>query len=512
VVANITFHAGQRDYRCVDAFVNERGKKSMSEAKSKLDAAIVESLLSTALQARSRLEIDGAGGTDGLWRLFRCVGRIQAGPTWLGSCTVLPGGRFALTAAHVVSIYRRPPGYSVVIPALPSDANVKVRRLHWQTGEIFDCNAGKESWPPSVEQYGGDRDCLVLLELEKPFSDDVVDAHPRLPGMTAPHEGDWLITAGFGEDAVGNRMPNVWTATSRHIGRDAAGFGLHAPRRTDLYCGMPRAGDSGGPVFWQPMSNPFGRRYLRLAGVHSERIPDPETGRERARYLRIDHLASAWIRSRVRQSQPRETGVAASPEEPTLSRNVGNVEFCHRKAKDRKFYTFNDPPEEIHDVSFDVEQVKGRILVEGSKGYTKVVGNKVELTLELKDQNKVQTKRTVTLRRSDICGGGHWYQNEADPPDTESFPLYFYLFKLTKEPKPPKGGTSRGDVVFIEVFVKDSGHIHPSEETLFEPGCTQVACRGRASPTDDPWEPGEDEIAMPTPDQDDEGNGHEDPP
>jgi hypothetical protein len=444
---------------------------------------------------------------------------VEAGGFRLGSCALLPGSRFALTVSHIVAKPSAHREYRVVFPAEVGADEGAVTKIHWSSAETYDCSA-PSTWPASVAKYHGDNDRLVLLELSKPIAAGVAPL-PYLPAGREPIRGDRLIIAGFGEDERGNHARTAWVATSRFRETDATGFGLHAPRRDDLFNGMPRAGDSGGPVFWPPMSNPFEQRYLRLAGVHSERRRDPETGAEVARFVKIDLQAVGWIRRTVQGAGATLAAQTALQSDAESTRSAALArQFCYRAAEKGTFYRFNDPPNEIKDVKMKlVTRGAEKMLKDGSEMQTHLVsdpthGHRIKLAFVNADGKSVE----VLLKRSKVCGGGHWYTDDPDPdhdPDYASKPPTqdcYYLFLMSDKPKPGELGPPRVPLVLLEAYAKGSGHRRPTTDNLFEPDCATSACKEERPSFEDPWAPDVDEAPnVRTPDQDDEGNGEEDP-
>lgn len=436
----------------------------------------------------------GVGGSTLLGGFFPCVAQVFGDGMFLGSCAILRGGRVALTASHVVCAARTIRPYAVRASVGTQAGEYHVKRIHWRSGELYD--SALQDWPTVVGNYKDELDRLVLLELEinHPLPDRQL---AYLPKGRRPAAGDILVAAGFGEDLAGNQQSPAWGGVARAVASVDDAFASYVPRRTDLFCGMPRPGDSGAAVFMPPMSNPAPPRHLRLVGVHSGRRVSPDSDGEVGVYLPIDEAAEEWIARVCAQAgtAPHRAGLPKSP----------GHEFCHRKYL--TCYRFNDPPVEVDGVEL-ILSTKGRnrLLAHDTALRIDLVGKRLRLMLTHPERGRIE----VMLNRSRIGGqsSGHWYTNDDGTNDC------YYLFLVNDKPKASVGSAGRSPLVHIEAFKAGSKQPRPSICTIGEPGCSSpTPCEGEDAepmPWDVPEIDGTETVYVQ--DQDDEGNGHEPPP
>jgi hypothetical protein len=407
---------------------------------------------------------------------------------------VLDDGLFAVTASHTVTRPAKFQPYEIVLNIDGAKVAYRVKHFFWQSGDEYEVG-GKKPWPESVVDYVGEYDQLVLMKLDASIALGQCGAGAYLSGPRHPAPGDLLLISGYGEDGVGNHAQRPWTAVSRFIEVRSSGHGIHAPRSRDLFNGEPRADDSGGPVFWPPISNPLPPKHLRLVGIHSGRESGTTSGETQIRYLPIDAAAQAWI-NRVRRPKSRpESSRAGLPQS-------SNRKFVHRA--NRTCYTFSADASEIDDVTMELA-TKGKdlLLKDGSLIRTKVLNGGAQVELHFVHPRVGPTTRI--LSRAGIGNSGHWYTDDLPSKDAEAY----YLFLLTEAAKPSTSPyRGRSPLVLIEAFLKhDDGTapnpVRPSEHTIS--GSEEGEATGG-------WQfaYGRQDHSY-VQDQDDEGSGHEPP-
>jgi hypothetical protein len=437
----------------------------------------------------------GTGGSVRLGMFFQCVGTIWGDGLNLGSCTLLKGGRLALTASHVVSKPRNATPYEVRLAGWQSNSAQSRRRevvqIHWISGEKYDRDVGR--WPNQVGGYKGDFDRLALLVLKDEVLERDVWWFPYQVADRRPKENDLLLVAGAGELQNGNHPDYPWFGSTRFAPSQAKpGFEAHLPRRGDLFSGMPQADDSGGPVFWPPMADPFPPRHLRLIGVHSGRDKTGTTGRDTGRFVAIDRFAQEWFRrvlaevpapQRVGSTQQLASGVQPSTGTPFKWRGIYDC------------YTMEDPPHALNGATMTL-CTKGddNLLQHGTTITTEVAGKDIKLSLVHPAKGDI----VVTLKRDQPSNGGYWYTNDTGVNEA------YYLLLLSASPKPAPGQGGRGLLVHIEAFAFKSGKKRPTVCLIekYADLCDEEVL----SLTSGDGGPG-----TYTQDQDDEGNGHEPP-
>jgi hypothetical protein len=276
---------------------------------------------------------------------------------------------------------------------------------------------------------------------------------------------------------------------------DDDGFANHINRRSDLFNGMPRAGDSGAAVFWPPLSNPRPPHHLRLVGVHSGRRATAEG--EVAAYIPIDPASEEWIRRIDAQAAAAAT---TRPKKPPSNVSPTKCHFRHRATL--PCWHFPDPPAEIAGVDLDLStKGKNELLAHASKLKLEVAGQQLRMLLTQPKLGPV----SVMLHRDTIGPGGHWYTNDDGTNDC------YYLFLVDSRAKPQKPDDRRSPVIHIEAFKAGSCQPRPSSCTIWDDtGTKRLYCQ---QDEPEPWDakPCRSDDATFFQDQDDEGNGH-DPP
>jgi hypothetical protein len=417
---------------------------------------------------------------------FGCVGELRADDLILGSCTVLPGGHFALAAAHTVRFERKSMEVRVRKSADSHWSGRKVMAIRWQSGEFYDFATPNWHTIRHVEQYRNEQDRLVLLELIAPLDEDDVGAFPTLPGGVHPFPGDVLIVAGWGEDAVGNHPDSPWAAVTRCRLPVHSWRGVHSRLRSDLFNGMPRAGDSGGPIFYPPLHDPLPPNHLRLVGVHSGRIAPHGMTEEVAAYLPIDPLAEAWISGIAHLPGLR---LAAAPSVSAFK--LRNRISCHVFPQNLGVLIDPNDPHAVNGFRRRLRaKGSGKLLKQDSVLSVTVDNDDLVLTLERPGGGAPLVE---PLHRAGIGGAGHWYTNHVEGVDDKAT---FYLFLKTSPVQAPE--TIH---VHIEAFLPKSRGARPSADCIGA-GLTPVGVLAASTSA------AADEFLE---DQDDEGNGH-DPP
>ncbi len=434
--------------------------------------------------ARRLLEPRGIGGNHLLGWLFPCVGQVWRDHLMMGSCTFIGSGRFALTASHVVAQMHRVKRYSVRAGLGDERVEIDVVRIFWPSGEVYDAAVG--GWPAQVGAYVGDGEQLALLELAEAAPVSVQADAVRLPRGRSVQTGELLLLAGYGKDAVGNHHATPWVATSRFREIEDSGFGLHAPRLGDLFHGLPRPGDSGGPVFLPPLSDPLPPNHLRLIGVHAGRKTPTGSSDQVAVYVPIDKCAERWIESIIGQAPPL-------PNPRVLTPASTKGDFVHRGWLDCYFF-----PKDLSDIaplSLELATTgKNKLLQHGTRMLTSSVGKQLQLDLVHPERGPI----TVLLDRFEIQGNCYWYTNDRGNNEC------YYVFLVNNAPKPKPGDAPRSPLLHIEAFEAQSSHPRPSPCTL-----STIGCRAPM-----PWEAigSRERPRSYVSDQDDEGNCHEPPP
>lgn len=418
---------------------------------------------------------------------FGCVGELRGDDLILGSCIVLPGGHYALTAAHTLRFERQRMEVRVRMTADSPWSGRGVKAIHWQSGEVHQLGT-VGSWQAieHVEQYRNEKDRLVLLELVAPFAVKDVGWFPTLPMGRHPFPGELLIVAGWGEDSAGNHPDSPWAAVTRCRLPVHSWRGVHSRRDSDLFNGMPRAGDSGGPIFYPPLHDPLPPNHLRLVGVHSGRIAPHGSAEEVAAYLPIDPVAEAWITKTANLPPSARLGAAK-----TSTFKLRNRVTCYVFPDDLRALV--DPSDPLAKNGFRRRlraKGTGKLLKNSSVVEISVDADSLILTLERPSGSQ---KREVRLERGGVGGQSHWFTNHIDGVEDRDT---FYLFLKT----PPVSAPATIHI-HIEAYLADTSAARPSAENIGQGLAAyypNAASSGAAA---------QDFLE----DQDDEGNGH-DPP
>jgi hypothetical protein len=237
-----------------------------------------------------------------------------------GTAACLRSREWLLTAAHnVLGVREVELWASVGDPLDASLLRIKVVEFHWQSGYVH--RVGQTKWPAEVIELKGARDELVLLKLDKPFDQKEV-AYPALLRLDAvPVKGLPLVVAGWGEDRFSNlaRSARAGILRFRGVSRDGRGECTRNP--ADPFNAMPVQYDSGCPVFLPDWSNPIAPTFFRLIGIHASRLTHPGTApgeprlKDIARFLTLDANAHNWI-GRVTREKPFGSVAIGKPAQP----------------------------------------------------------------------------------------------------------------------------------------------------------------------------------------------------
>jgi hypothetical protein len=260
-----------------------------------------------ALNGKSTRTSTGVGLRD-LGKAHPAAAAIEGATGLVLGSGVAIAPRWILSAAHVF----RGPQLRVWAISWGKEHRVGVRAVHWRDASYTfraagDTGSAVPPWPEQVADRQGERDELVLLELDDDLALDAdayakPDAAPYVPGTK-------LHIVGFGLDGDGNYDPRSIPTIMRMVSQapDRVGFGLcRSDRQEGLGIDMPRQDDSGAPVFLA------GSR--RVVGIHSLRFKatDAASGleKETACFIAVTQASLAWIDSL--------TSLAASPKAATL--------------------------------------------------------------------------------------------------------------------------------------------------------------------------------------------------
>jgi hypothetical protein len=427
-----------------------------------------------AIEKPANLQTLAVGAQRDQFRLFSATVRLQPGTSSVLGSGVVVAPRWVLTASHLF----RMPQRTLHIHSEQMRESVPAVRIHWKSGQTCTLS-GSDPWPAEAEGYAGEKDELVLVELERDISAFIQPA--ALPGITQPDSKDALSMAGYGADDDGNLPGGVQFASMRYAGKCSNRNVAISDSRAQLTNGMARKDDSGAPYF---LRRTLPQPLQVIIGIHSGRST---AGRCRllrlptetmvACYIPVDGAAQQWIHSLIPELIPARMPVPLGDSAPAAAiMSAGGVSPA----------TLSQPGAFILRGHHACWKLQNAAELDGSHWIMRVAAG-TGTVLRTDDHVQIDMvggQRTLTITR---CGasaarwtialqpGGlsfdsiHWLHGTftcaPTDPNTAFNNTKFYIFRRFNA---SVDGTDRR-ILRIEVFLPGSQHVQPSVSNITTP-------------------------------------------